>query len=458
MIFINMKKYIIPESFYKKYILKESEDILELTPDEYMIYLKYVDGNGDLLTNTSKFKGKKIVITSTLKLSSLGKKLTSLGPILHINGGLDIQGTRISDLGDIEVKGYVSDWGTPLKARREAAIQRAKANEMDEYRESDDWNLYNPDIDDLGLKANALFEYLVGNGDLESLSNKEKERVDELRSQIDELETQRQNLTTDDEDWNEKDDELQEQIGDLQQELDDLVDDKSDVYVLYPDGGHYGLQKFENLSSKDEEYSVGTEDEMDDAVLDYTKSYIDDVGIEAFQQSEIEDYIDIDDLVSYFEDSWRDDIYENPDAYFNDDDFELTPEQEKRISEIEIEIEDYENQQSELDSDREDYDELYDDFQDLIDKLESEKDEIVPDTEPTDEMIENVLEDRLNDVKRNPMFYLRDYGMAITDFIDKDGLAKGLADDGGYGIMNSYNGEYDTIDIKGETYYIMRLN
>lgn len=458
MIFIYMKKYIIPESFYKKYILKESEDILELTPDEYMIYLKYVDGNGDLLTNTSKFKGKKIVITSTLKLSSLGKKLTSLGPILHINGGLDIEGTRISDLGDIEVKGYVSDWGTPLRARREAAIQRAKANEMDEYKESDDWNLNNPDIDDLGLKANALFKYLVDNGDLESLSNEEQERVNELRSQIDELETQRQNLSTDDEDWDEKDDELQEQIDDLQQELDDLVDDKSDVYVLYPAGEHYGLQTFENLLSKNTEYTVGEEDEMDDAVLKYAKSYIDDVSIESFQQSEIEDYIDIDDLVSYFEDSWRDDIYEHPDAYFNDDDFELSPEQERRISEIESEIEDYENQQSELDSDREDYDELYDDFQEKIDELESEKDEIVPDTEPTDEMIENVLENRLNDVKRDPMYYIRAYGVAITDFIDKDELAKGLVDDGGYGIMNTNSGDYDTIGIKGERYYIMRLN
>ena len=454
-----MKKYIIPENFYRRYLLKESEDTIELTPNEYIIYLNYVNGDGDLLSNIGKFKGKKVVITSDLILSKLDVNVTSLGPISYINGKLDISGTKISDLGDIVVKSYVSDWNTPLRAKRDAARQRAKANQMDEYRESNDWNLNNyPDIDDLGLKANALFEYLVGNGDLESLSDEEQERVDELRSQITELETQRQNLSTDDEDWNEKDDELQEQIYDLEQELDDLVDDKSDVYVLYPAGEHYGLQTFENLSSKDTEYAVGTEDEMDDAALTYAKSFIDDVGIEGFDKSFIEDYIDIDELVSYFEDSWRDEIYENPEVYFNEDDFELSPEQERRISEIESEIEDYENQQSELDSDREDYDELYDDFQEKIDELESEKDEIVPDTEPTDEMIENVLEGRLDDVKRNPMFYIKEYEMDIKNFIDEDELAKGIVEADGYGIMNSYSGDYDTIDIQGERYYIMRIS
>lgn len=442
---IKIFEQTLPEDSYYK-----------ISPEDYLNLMLFSGYNGKGISKLPRFEGKPLWITGSLNLSNTPTEY--LGNVGYIEGKLDINGTKISDLGDIVVKSYVSDWDTPLRKKRDAARQRAKANEMDEYRESDDWNLNNPDIDDLGLKANALFEYLVGNGDLESLSDEEQERVNELRSQIAELETQRQNLSTDDEDWNEKDDELQEQIYDLEQELDDLVDDKSDVYVLYPVGEHYGLQTFENLLSKNTEYAVGAEDEMDDAVLEYAKSYIDDVGIEGFNESFIEDYIDIDDLVSYFEDSWRDDIYDNPDVYFNDDDFELTPEQERRISEIESEIEDYENQQSELDSDREDYDELYDDFQDLIDKLESEKDEIVPDTEPTDEMIENVLEDRLNDVKDNPMYYIRDYRMDIKNFIDKDELAKGLVDADGYGIMNNNSGDYDTIDIKGERYYIMRIS
>jgi predicted nuclease with TOPRIM domain len=428
----------------------------KISPEDYLNLMLFSGYNGKGISKLPRFKGKPLWITGGLNLSNTPTE--HLGNVGYIEGKLDISGTKISDLGDIVVKSYVSDWNTPLRVKRDAARQRAKANEMDGYRESDDWNLNNPDIDDLGLKANALFEYLVGNGDLESLSDEEQERVDELRSQITELETQRQNLSTDDEDWDEKDDELQEQIYDLEQELEDLVDDKSDVYVLYPVGEHYGLQTFENLSSKDTEYAVGTEDEMDDAALEYAKNLIDDGGIEGIDKSFLEDYIDIDYLVSYFEDSWRDDIYENPEVYFSEDDFELSPEQERRISEIESEIEDYENQQSELDSDREDYDELYDDFQEKIDELESEKDEIVPDTEPTDEMIENVLEDRLDDVKRNPMYYIRDYVLNIENYIDKDGLAKGIVEADGYGIVSNYDGSYDTMDIQGETYYIFRIS
>lgn len=432
------------------------ESYYKISPEEYVELMKLSGYHGKGISKLPRFEGKPLWITGNLDLSNT--PTDSLGNIGYIQGNLSISRTKISDLGNTQVKGYVSDYGSPVEAKRIAARQRAKSNEMDEYRESDDWNLNNPDIDDLGLKANALFEYLVGDGTLESLSEDEKEKISQNRSEIERLETEKDNLNMDDEDWNEKDDELQEQIDDLQEEIDDLISDKSDVYVLYPAGEHYGLQRFENLLSRDEEYTVGTEYEMDEALLEYAKNYIDDVGVEGFNQSFIENYIDEDYLKDYFEDWWRDDIYQNPEVYFNDDDFELTPEQEQRISEIEIEIEDYEREQNELDPDDEKYDEYYDDFQNLIDKLESEKEEIVPSTEPTDEMIEKVLEDRLYDVERNPMFYIKEYGLNIKDFVDEDELAKGLADEEGYGLMNSYDGNYDTININGEDYYIMRIN
>lgn len=432
------------------------ESYYKISPEEYVELMKLSGYHGKGISKLPRFEGKPLWITGNLDLSNT--PTDSLGNIGYIQGNLSISRTKISDLGNTQVKGYVSDYGSPVEAKRIAAIKRAKSNEMDEYRESDDWNLNNPDIDDLGLKANALFEYLVGDGTLESLSEDEKEKISQNRSEIERLETEKDNLSMDDEDWNEKDDELQEQIDNLQEEIDDLISDKSDVYVLYPAGEHYGLQRFENLLSRDEEYTVGTEYEMDEALLEYAKNYIDDVGVEGFNQSFIENYIDEDYLKDYFEDWWRDDIYQNPEVYFNDDDFELTPEQEQRISEIEIEIEDYEREQNELDPDDEKYDEYYDDFQNLIDKLESEKEEIVPSTEPTDEMIEKVLEDKLYDVERNPMFYIKEYGLNIKDFVDEDELAKGLADEEGYGLMNSYDGNYDTININGEDYYIMRIN
>lgn len=435
----------------------ESEDsYYKISNDEYLEMMKLSDYHGKGISKLPKFKGKPLWIVGSVDLEKTSTD--SLGNVGYVEGNLNISRTNISDLGNTKVKGYISSYGTPLERKRIAAIQRGKLNEMDEYRESDEWNLSNPNIDDLGIKANALFKYMVYNRYLDSLDDKEKEKISQNKIEIEKLQTEKDNLSMDDENWNEKDDELQEQIDNLQEEIDDLISDKSDIYVLYPARKQYGLQKFENLASKDEEYIVGNEDEMDDAVMDYAKSYIDDIGIDGFSQGFLQDYIDTDKLKEYFEDWWRDDIYQNPESYFSDSDFELTPEQEKRISDIESEIEDYETQQNELDPEQEDYGELYDDFQKLIDDLETEKDDIVPNTEPTDEMIEDVLEDRLRDLENNPNYYIKEFGMDLKQFIDEDELAKGLVASDGYGIMNSYDGTYDTENINGDTYYIMRIN
>jgi hypothetical protein len=56
------------------------------------------------------------------------------------------------------------------------------------------------------------------------------------------------------------------------------------------------------------------------------------------------------------------------------------------------------------------------------------------------------------------MQYLNDYGMDVKEYIDGDALAQGLVDSDGWGIMNSYDGTYDSIDIGGESYYVMRVN
>jgi DNA repair exonuclease SbcCD ATPase subunit len=387
--------------------------------------------------------------------------LKSLGNIGYIDGHLWISNTSISDLGNTEVRAYVSDSNTPLQRKREATQIRKKIDEMDSYRTDGLWDLNGPNIDDEGLKANALFEYLVGEDELTTLDDDDKERLEQIKEEISELENRQENLDSGLENYSDLFDEIQDQIDELEFESEELLDDKSDIYVLYPKrGNHYGLMTFEILDGrKDEEYTVGTEDEMDEAVLEYAKSYIDDVGMDGFNQSFLEDYIDIEQLKDYFEDHFRDYIYESPESYFDDDDFELTPEQEKRIEQIEAEIDDYERQQNDLDPDREDYDELYDDFQNLIDELESEKDDIVPDTSsPTDDMVEAKVEEYLNDVESYPLRYIKDYGYDIKIFIDKDKLAEGLVDSDGYGIMNPHDGGYDSINLNGETYYIMRIS
>ena len=54
--------------------------------------------------------------------------------------------------------------------------------------------------------------------------------------------------------------------------------------------------------------------------------------------------------------------------------------------------------------------------------------------------------------------YLKNLGYGIKEYIDEDELAQGLVDSDGWGIMNSYDGNYDSEEVNGVTYYIMRIN
>ena len=100
---------------------------------------------------------------------------------------------------------------------------------------------------------------------------------------------------------------------------------------------------------------------------------------------------------------------------------------------------------------------MYVDFQNLIDDLESEKDDITPD-EVTQEMVDNKVEELVYQVKRDPIQYIREYGMELKNFVDEKELAKGLVADDGWGIMNSYDGSYDSVRGEdGVLYYVMRV-
>jgi hypothetical protein len=434
-------------------IIEQSDDeYYKISPEEYLEMMQYASYNGNIFRKQKQYGGKPLYITGDLDLS--GKDVTDIGPIAYVDGLLDIRNTKVSNLGDLKVKRYISDFGTPRERIREKQELNTKLAEQESLRDSDEWALEQGD--ETGEKAHALFQYLENNGEIEPLSEDDREKLVILRQKLEDL--NKEYDETEDED---KVVELLNDIDNTQEEIDELEENNVDVYMMYPTRyTHYGLQQFEVLipGFKNNEYSVGTEEEMDEAALQYAKSYIDDVGVEGFNESFVEDYLDVDAIVSMAEDDYDYQVRDYPDSYFNDDDFELTYEQEKRIEEIESEIEDYEQQQSDLDTDREDYDELYEDFQNHIDALQEELDSIEVDTEPTEEMIENKVYELVRDVRRDPLDYLKNYGLSIKEYIDEDALAQGLVDSDGWGVMNGYNGQYDSEEVNGITYYIMRTN
>lgn len=451
-------KIILTNNDLRQIVTKIKEqvegDYYKISPEEYIQLMSLGSYHGKAITKMKKFQGKPLWITGDLNLTDT--PTDSLGNVGYIEGNLNIGRTKISSIEGTNVKGWVSDSNTPREKIRERQELNDKLAEQESLREDDEWDLTNGD--EMGEKAHALFQYLENNGNIDPLSEEDKEKLNTLRIKLQELERQYEELSDDDESAYE----IQEAIDETQSEIEELEENNVDVYMMYPQPRytHYGLTQFEVLvpGFKGEEYTVGTEEEMDDAALKYAESYIDDVGVDGFNESFIEDYLDVDAIVNMAEEDYDYQVRDYPDSYFSDSDYELTYEQEQRIEQLESQIEDLEQQKLELDSDDENYYDYEEDLDNQIEALQEELDSIEVGTEPTEEMIENKVAELVRDVRRDPLDYLKNYGLSIKEYVDEDALAQGLVDSDGYGIMNGYDGQYDTEEVNGVTYYIMRIN
>jgi vacuolar-type H+-ATPase subunit I/STV1 len=438
----------------KRIILETEDEYYRISPEDYLDVMQYASYNGNVFRKMKQYGGKPLYITGDLDLG--GKDVKDIGPIAYIDGSLDIRNTKVGDLGGLQVKKYISDGGSPREKIRDRQELNAKLGEQESLRDSDEWALEQGD--ETGEKAHALFDNLVNNGEIEPLSDEDNEKLTILRRKLQDLEQEYEGLDDNDD----RAYEVQEAIDETQSEIEELEENDADVYMMYaqPRYTHYGLTQFEVLipGFKDREYSVGTNEEMDAAALQYAVSYIDDVGADGFSESFIEDYLDVDAIVSMAEDDYEYQVRDYPDSYFSDDDYELTSEQEERIEQLESQIEDLEQQKLELDSDDDNYYDYEEDLDNQIEALQEELDNIEVDTEPTEDMIDTKVAELVRDVRRDPLDYLRNYGLDFKEYIDEDALAQGLVDSDGWGIMNSYDGQYDTEEVNGVTYYIMRIN
>jgi hypothetical protein len=438
-----------------KQIVEQVEgEYYKISPEEYLQLMSLSSYHGKAITKMKRFEGKPLWITGDLSLE--GTPTDSLGNVAYVDGSLDISNTKVSNLGDMRVKSYISDRNSPRERIREKQELNAKLGEQESLRENDEWALTTGD--ETGEKAHALFDNLVNNGEIEPLSDEDNEKLTILRRKLQDLEQEYDNLDDNDE----RVSELQDAIDETDIEIEELEENNVDVYMMYasPRYTHYGLQQFEVLipGFKDREYTVGTYEEMDEAALQYAKSYIDDIGADGFSESFIEDYLDVDAIVNMAEEDYDYQIRDYPDSYFSDSDYELTDEQEQRIEQLESQIEDLEQQKLELDSDDDNYYDYEEDLDNQIEALQEELDNIEVDTEPTDDMIDTKVAELIRDVRRDPLDYLKNYGLDIKEYIDEDELAQGLADSEGWGFMNGYDGQYDSEEVNGVTYYIMRTN
>jgi hypothetical protein len=447
--FNNLVKRVIKE--------EEQDEWVKVTPEQYLEIMKYASYNAKGVSMLPQYRGKKIWITGDLDVRNLPIK--SLEGVGYVDGNLDISRTGINDISFINVKGRTSDYDSGVDRLRKQKIKQEKLAGAQSRREDNEWSPENGD--DTGIRARVVMDYIYSTNTNVIIRTEE----DDIR--LKELEKQMESLLEKEKQYDDEGKDLTDIYADIEAVEDEIneINEKMDVYHLIPEEsyGFYSMDKFEVVGNDDlegAEYAVGTESEAERSCRDYLEDQFDSPE-QYFSESFLENHIDEEEVLDYFRDHYEYDVESNPEVYFNEDDFELSPDQERRKEQLEDEIRQWEEKQENLDSETEDseeYSTMYDQIQNHIDSLQEEIDEMEPDGEPSQDMIDNKVDEMLYDVRRNLIDYMKDWGMKIGEYINKEDAIQDIIDSDGYGhILNGYDGDYDTVEMDGETFVVMRV-
>jgi hypothetical protein len=495
-----------------KNIIIEQDDNIEyedFTPQEYIDLLKSVNYKAQAIPKFPDFKGKKIRVNGSLSLIGL-KQITNLGELI-VTGDLNVRSTGIVSLEGVTVGGSLSHWDTPYQKELDRRKEMALRAEARQRREDGEWDLNNSNIDKEGLMANAVFDYMVQEGDIGYLDGPEREELEDLEKRMEELEER-----IDNEEDSEIVDELEIEQNDLQSEIDELKDKDNDVYDLIPESSHYDLHTFRSIhnDASGYVYAVGTENEADSSLKEYYDELLNDLS--NFDKNTLSYHIDGDEVAEYYEDAVREWVTDDPENY--DVSRETSVKQDKEIEKlqnqkrslqtekylissgarsplIEEDIEDLkyfkfndymdnilivewsenkwqiyqngkkvesvtyedEDEDGEHESDNESrVEEIESEIEDIDVEIQDIRDD--PDGDLNDDEVEEAVEDRLGEIRDDPMRWLDQMGDDYNNFIDRQSLINDLIDENDYSVISSYNNEYDTVSVNDSIFVVMRTD
>ena len=401
------------KKFFKNYIIEQDENLVSISPNDYIELLEDVGGVAERITRLKPYKGKGIVITGPLSLTNF-KNVGPLTGVVRVMGRLDISGTNVPHLNGITVDGYVNDYNTPLWAAVRQKELNDKLSKLEDARADDDWNV--EDGDDGSERTEALYDHLKQYGVI--------------------------NTYPDD-------------------EGNDVTEDK---YFIYPIGrANWGYGKrYEWLGGGNEfnpnEYDVYREDEVDLAARDAVGNIIDDSGINAFTEWVYMESLDQKEWERWLYEHFYDEISQEPEHY--DISLELSSSQSQKVAKLQSTIDSLNERQKNENLTDEQYMEIETKIGGLDDIINDIKDD--PQGGYDESEIENEVSGRVDEWKNNITEFIKSYGYDndfILDFIDIDELTDKIVSSDGYGgILNSYDGDYDTYDINENTYYVMRAS
>ena len=396
--------------FVKNFIVENDEDIIQMSPEDY---LEVLDDVGGIAERVYKVYRKPIVITGDLNLGKY-KNVGPLTGIQRIMGRLDISHTNVPSVEGITVDGYVSDYGSSMwKIKMQRELNR-KLAELDEKRQDGEWDVENEDDD--SERTEALYEYLERNGDVDTVEDEEGNDVPE------------------------------------------------DKYYIYPSGrATYGYGKqYEWLGAgggfNPNTYDVYTEDEANRAATQAVESMLDDMGMDAFSEWVFDDALDKQSWTSWLYDFYDDYVRQDPGDW--DIPLELSQQQMRQVQQLQANLDSLNKrlETEELPDDQ--YEQIESQIEDLEEYIQNIKDD--PQGGYDESTIENVINDRVSEWEDDIKGFINHYGYDknfIMDFIDTDSIVNTVISSDGYGsLLNSYDGDYETFDINGTEYYVMRVS
>lgn len=348
-----------------------------------------------------------------------------------------------------------------LETERRATIRRQKLVDAQERREIGEWDLdVIDDSESIGAKAHAFLTYLEENENVEIMTPEIKLRIREIKIELDNINRLIDQVTD-----QERIDELNEKKI-ATEELIEEYSDYIDVYNIIPEGRNGSMALFSVVGTDgvgdNEIYAVGTDEEATETAKEYVKSTLDDIGLEGFNASFVENYIDFDAFEGYLKEFFEEDVYGNPEMYLDESQKELSFEQEKKINELEAEWESLNEKESETEDE--------DEIQEIIDRIDEIKDEIEeikenPEGDFDEDAIEDVLNGLVSEHSQDPQnFYGSFYGdgeyskfLTRNGLIDLDELIDGVIETDGIGhSLNLYDGTDYDVSFMDTDYKVLR--
>ena len=230
-------------------------------------------------------------------------------------------------------------------------------------------------------------------------------------------------------------------------------------------GSYYDTDEFE-VEGVDGVFTVGTDNEMMSSSKQSLEEMIDEMGYEGFSRSLLEEFIDEEEVSYYAKDFYEDDVYSNPESYFEEDKRMLSNKQKEQVDIFEMR-KDRLNRSIEqfLNGLGGENDEWYrrkiKELEGIVEEFDEEIEMIKgdPDGDYPEELVSQVIDDNVREVKRNPMQFIDDFGLDFSNYINKKKFIEEIINTDGYGhTLNRYDGSADEVFVDGDLFFIMRID